>query len=297
MSGKARRARWLPAALVAVCVLSGVAVRAEEANEEAAEKADVWSDKAELSLVATDGNSSSMTLGLKNTLLGVWGPSSYKLEVGAIRAETTTTTRIAVGPDPGDFQVIEDDDSAVTAEFYYVDNAYARKITDRSYWGAGARWERNRPSGIDNRTMLGGLYGNIWLAREDVGFKTEYGLTATWEDAAVEDPRMSDPFLGARVGMWYWNRWGAHTIYRNELVLDEDLNETSDFRADWLNSVEVAMSEKLALKVGLRFLYDNMPALQELPLEFPAGTPTGDLVTTGLDDLDTIFTASLVVNF
>jgi len=291
-----RRIRRTPV-VVTFAAASLVAAGALAAEEAEAPKAKVWSDAAELGLVATDGNSETLTLGLKNTLVGKWGKSSYTLGVGAVRGESTTFYRVAVGPDPGDYDVVEESESNVTADLYYVDNAYARTITDRSYWGAAARWERNRPAGVDNRTSLGGLYGNVWFDRKDLGFRTEYGLTATWEGAVVEDPAMSDPFLGFRFGWLYRDLLGSHTTFTNKLVVDENLDETSDLRSDMLTTLAVAMSEKLALQVSLQFLYDHEPALEEIPLEFPRGTPTGDRVVTGLDDLDTIFTASLVVHF
>jgi hypothetical protein len=43
-------------------------------------------------------------------------------------------------------------------------------------------------------------------------------------------------------------------------------------------------------------LYDNRPSLVEVDLD-ATFAPTGQTVTTELDSLDTIFTASLVVNF
>jgi hypothetical protein len=49
------------------------------------------------------------------------------------------------------------------------------------------------------------------------------------------------------------------------------------------------MSKKLALKVTLQWLYDNQPAALAI-------SPTGEVLAEA-DDLDTVFTASLVINF
>ena len=74
------------------------------------------------------------------------------------------------------------------------------------------------------------------------------------------------------------------------LVVDENLNDTEDLRADWTNSLTVAMSERLALKTSLQVLFDNQPSLTAVPL--------GDSeVLTPLDKVDSIFTVALVVNF
>jgi hypothetical protein len=53
----------------------------------------------------------------------------------------------------------------------------------------------------------------------------------------------------------------------------------------------------LALKAGLQLLYDNAPALEELKLLDLGGVDTGTTVPSELDELDTILTVSLVVDF
>jgi hypothetical protein len=77
------------------------------------------------------------------------------------------------------------------------------------------------------------------------------------------------------------------------LVLDDNLDETSDWRADMANGLAVAMSDNLALKVGLQLLYDNEPAIELIP-NTPA--PPAE-VPFELDEMDTILTTSLVVDF
>ena len=55
---------------------------------------------------------------------------------------------------------------------------------------------------------------------------------------------------------------------------------------------------KLRDKVSLQWLYDNEPALTGLPLfatEEPVGDPIGEVMVP-VDELDTIFRASMVVN-
>ncbi len=72
-------------------------------------------------------------------------------------------------------------------------------------------------------------------------------------------------------------------------MLDENLSETDDVRADWTNSVTAAMSDNLALKASLQVLYDNLAAL--------AGVPLGsDSVLVPLQKSDRTLTLALVVN-
>src|SRR5207245_1656187 len=82
---------------------------------------------------------------------------------------------------------------------------------------------------------------------------------------------------------------------RYDLILDGNLDDTSDFKANMTNSLAVAMSRRLALKVSLQLLYDHQPAFQAVDLL--GAPPPGVKVLAQLDDLDTIFTTSLVVNF
>ena len=56
-----------------------------------------WSDQADLSYVLTAGNSESTTLGLKNELKRTWEKSLFTFKVAAIRAESTTFVRTAIG--------------------------------------------------------------------------------------------------------------------------------------------------------------------------------------------------------
>ena len=61
--------------------------------------------------------------------------------------------------------------------------------------------------------------------------------------------------------------------------------------AAW-DAVTVTMNDRFALQVSLLALWDNMPALEAIPLN--GGPPT---VLVELEEFDTVFTASLVVNF
>jgi putative salt-induced outer membrane protein YdiY len=246
----------------------------------------------------TTGNSETSTLGIKNILSRAWERSGFTLTAGGTRAESTTTSRFAVGT-PGSFSVTETEATQKTAENYYLNGKYDRKITETFFWFAGLGWDRNRFAGIENRYIAEAGVGNIWINEERIKFRTEYGVTFTDQEDVVEIAGDSDNWLGARFAWDYLHKFGANTTYQNLLVLDANLDDTDDWRADMINSVSVAMSEKLALKVSLQWLFDNQPSFSGAPL-FDAPPPGGTLVGTvpvELDELDTIFTASLVVNF
>ncbi len=248
-----------------------------------------WFDTAELSFVLTAGNSQTTTLGAKNTLERVWERATFKLEAGGIRTESTVTTRTASGS-PTDFVISEEGESQVTAENYFARGRYDRNLSDRVFLFGGLGWERNTFAGFDNRYAVIGGVGNSWFDRDDTRFRTDYGVTYTVQDNIVG---ARGEFAGARVSYDYWRKVLPTTDFYSTLILDENLDETEDFRADFTNSVAVAMSEKLALKTSLQLLYDNQPSLVAVPLE---GTPD-TTVLAELDELDSIFTVALVAKF
>ena len=141
--------------------------------------------------------------------------------------------------------------------------------------------------------------GNIWVDREDLKFRTDYGLTYTRQEEVAAMAGVDDTFAGIRITSKYERTFGKMTTYSNDTVVDENLDETSDLRVNMINSVSVTMNSRLALKVSLQWLYDTEPSFEAIDrfLVFPpAGTPSGQ-VPRQLDNLDTIFTPSLVINF
>lgn len=249
-----------------------------------------WGDKAELGYVFVDGNAQSSSLGFKNELTYRWEKALFTFRVGAVRAKTTDITREAVGT-PDDFTVITHETDRVAAENYFANVQYDRTITERFYWFVGAGWDRNKPSGIENRyTGVAGV-GNIWVDTEKIKFKTNYGLSYTSQEDSLGD---TDSFAGARFSWDYLHKFGANTTYQNLFIFDLNVEETSDWRGDMINSLAVAMSKSLALKLSLQWLYDNEPALIAVDL---AGSDPPTKVSIEADELDTIFTASLVMTF
>lgn len=266
------------------------------------EKDTGWKDTAEFSYVVTAGNSETSTFGFKNTLSRAWDRSSMTFKAGGIRAESTTIRNlIAVGSDE-DFDVDFDEETNTTAENYFLSGRYDHKVSDRFFWFTGAGWDRNRPAGIENRYIARGGVGNIWIDEDRIKFKTDYSLSYTDQEDVVEVEGVDASFLGASFSWAYLHKFGANTTYENFLVLDANLEESSDWRGDMVNSVAVAMNSRLALKLSLQWLYDNSPSFQEVgrydvaPIGPPFPDPDG-FVLVELDDLDTVFTASLVVNF
>jgi hypothetical protein len=285
------------AAFAALILMLGgdASVAAEE------EKKLGWSDVAEFSWVATSGNSETETIGFKNKLLRRWEHSAFELNVGGIQAENTTVTEIfAVGPDQNNFTVTRETETKKTAENYYLNGKYGKTITERFFWYAGAGWDRNEFAGIRNRYTGSGGVGNLWVDKEKVLWRTDYGVSYTDQQDVVKNPNVDETFAGIRISSTYKQQFGATTTYGNDTILDENLSDTEDFRANMTNWVTVGISDNLALKVSLQWLFDNLPSFEEIDFFLPGNMPPAarnGTVFVPLEDLDTIFMTSLVVNF
>ncbi|HEY3176361.1 MAG TPA: DUF481 domain-containing protein [Candidatus Polarisedimenticolia bacterium] len=288
---------WRRALFLGVLALAGAipAFAQQDPNER-------WKDSAEMSYVVTAGNSDTQTFGFKNKLWRAWDKNALEFNLGGVRAKATTR-RFAIADDPNDpqrsFDIEEERD--LVAEAYYFNGRYDRKLSDRFFWYAGAGWERNRFAGLQNRYTAAGGVGNLWFDTERAKWRTDYSATYTRQDDVVVDPGFDDTFFGVRVTSSFMKKMGASTTYTNDTILDENVDETKDFRANMINGLSVQMSTHLALKVSLQSLYDNRPAIRELETFFD--DPVRGLVETKkpvideLDRLDTIFTTSLVINF
>lgn len=248
-----------------------------------------WADQAEFTFVMSAGNASSSTFGLKNVLDRVWENASFNLSAGGVRTFATIKTGNATGT-VDNFTPVENED--LTAENYYVRSRYDRTISDAAYLFGGAGWERNTFAGIEGRYSFVSGTGRTWFESDESRFKTDVGLTYTIQDDVTPTPGASDSFLGLRATWDYFNKLTETTDFGSALIVDENLDDTSDLRGDLTNWIAVAMSERMALKAQLQLLFDNQPALEEFIL-LSTQTP----VTRSLDKLDSILTVALVVNF
>jgi putative salt-induced outer membrane protein YdiY len=244
---------------------------------------------ADLSYVLTSGNSSSSSLGFKADVTRRWTKSSLGFAAGGIRASSSPDTRVAVGT-PDDFEV-RIPDSEPTAEAYYARGRYDYKLSERLFYTLGGGWERNRFSGIENRWVVDTGVGYIVLNNDKTAFRGALGVTYTSEDYTVAS---TNSFVGARVGWDFRHQLLATTTLTHTLILDENLEDTSDLRIDAQFGLRVAMTAKLGLKVNWRILFDNQPAFEKLPLVAPGGQPSGLTVLAPYKKTDQGLSISLV---
>ena len=264
--------------------------------QEEEEKKLGWFDAAELTYVSTAGNSEARTLGFRNTLRRVWEDANFTFDVSLFRASSGTVTRTATGSSPDDFQVIKESVSELTAENYNARGQYDRNLSARLYWFAGAGWDRNPFAGIRNRYDAGGGIGNIWFDNDTTRFRTDYGVSVVHQEDVVTDPSFDPTFASLRLSSDFTRKLTSNSEFINVTIANENLNETTDFRLDMINSLGVQMSSLLALKVSYQILFDNLPSLEQVDLIAPGGNAVGSVVVP-VDKFDGIFTVALVLNF
>jgi putative salt-induced outer membrane protein YdiY len=249
---------------------------------------------ADLSYVLTAGNSSSKTLGFKGDLTERWERHSIGLAAGAIRASSSAPdARYAIGT-PDDYDVVVPE-AQPTAASYYGRGRYHYKLSDRLFYTVGLGWERNRFSGVDSRWVGDTGAGYIFLNDARTSFRASAGVTWTHEKDTVQDERKTS-FVGARLGWDFQQKLFESTTFSHTLVADENLEQTEDLRVDAQFGIQVAMTKGLGLKVNWRLLWDNQPALAEVPLVGAGGIPTGLTVVAPYKELDQGFSVSLVLS-
>lgn len=250
-----------------------------------------WAGTGELSLLATGGNSETFSLGLRATATRTWEAALLTLEAAALQAEQTRVERRVVGP-PEATVLVETETSETTADSYSLSGTYDRELSERLLAFGSAAWEKDELAGIANRASAAAGLGHIWAQSETMESRTRYGIGYTWEDLASG---LADEFVHLRLEWSFRRLLTATTTFTSDLVVNENLDDTSDYRANLLASVAVTMTERLALKVSGEAKYDHEPALVEVPRELPAGIPTGEVALVELEALDTILSAALVV--
>ena len=284
------RGRFLAAAFTVflVSVAPAPAIFAQEAGAS-------WYHSTELSFVRTGGNAVSSTFGIATTVTRSWDRTEVKIEAGGIRTRSTRYRRVAIGTET-DYRVEENAESDISAENYRGQARIDRRFSERTSVFVQSGWTRNTFSGIRHR-LVNVLGISTRLAASDTQrLRTAYGFTHTVQQDIVPDPEADGRFLGLRLSSEYWRKVTANTEWTSNLVMDGNGDDPSDLRADWTNSLSVAMSEHMGLKTSFRTTFDNRPALARLPLMSTGGEEVGNVLVRR-KELDRTFTVALVVSF
>lgn len=255
-----------------------------------------WSTVAELNFVMTAGNSEAKTLGFNGAAERKWAKSLLLLKAGALKVDTTSDLGFAIGTGQDDFYVPEV--TATTAENYYLGGKYDRNISERLYWYVAVGWMRNEFSGIEDRYVASGGVGNVWYDRERFSFRTNYGISYTNQQDVVKTPFVETSYAGLLFNSNLRKQFGKNdTEYGNDFLFNYSLADSDNWRWTMDQWISMSLTEILALKVNLLWLYNNVPSFREYDLVPAPGEPSTGTVLAQLDELDTIFSISLVVKF
>ena len=249
------------------------------------------SNNTELGLVLTTGNSRSTSVGLRNLYLYRWSGAELRWESGWLRVASRDGDRFAVGT-PVDFEV-QEPGTALDSQRLFSKLGYQRQLSTRSDWFANFDAVRDEPANILHQLVLAGGLGTTWRKTDTFVFRTAYGVTYTDENLRVTG---SNRFGGYRLYYGLRTPVAPTSTFESELTADGSFDTGDDIRTDWLNGLSVTMNSRLALKASVRMLFRNVPALETLDLESPAGLPIGT-IEVSKDKVDLSITSSVVMTF
>lgn len=255
-----------------------------------------WAFTAELTAVWTAGNSQSNTIGFGATIERSFAHSGFKIEGGGLQSRSSLTTRTAVGT-TSSFTLQETKVTEKTAEWYFARGRYDHQLGDKTFVFGGVDWMRNQFSGIDSRLLFAAGAGATLANSDRVSFKTDVSATYTFQEDVVENPFVKTNFPGLRAAYDLSWQLTASTKLMNQLFGDLNLVDTDDIRVDFTIGLPISISSVLAFKPSWQLLWRNQPSLTEVPLENPAGTPTGETVLVPLEKLDSFLRLALVLDF
>lgn len=262
--------------------------------------APTWTDKASLSFVSVGGNAQSQSLGFANEYLYKWTDASFAFNVAGVRVNTTTTTRSATGTSAMNYTLVETSTTQTTSEAYTALLRYDHKLSEHAFWFGAGTWDRNRPSGLDNRYKGIAGVGNAWVNTDRTKFRTDYGFGYTKEDPLFRPDGFVDSYATWQLGAKLEQKAFATSAFTSELSLSGSLKEGKDWLGTLKNSFTTTLSQRLALKVGYDLAYRNQPNVLGVDIvQTPVTDPPVILgkAPVTLKKLDTVFTTSLVITF
>ncbi len=262
-----------------------------------------WTTTANLSTVATAGNTEAFSLGGKLRTERNWLRTMFFIDASAVRQDASDRTVYAVGSSPSSFTVVDTSTRHKKAENYSVESGVERRVTERFFYTVNGGYKRDLFSGI--KTLASGRagVGYFWSDRVAQELKLSVDATINHQEEQVKDPAKKDNFVGGRFEGDYSVKFGdsKQSVFTTKNSVDEDFQVTADWRLTSDNALTVSMSRRFALQLGGKIDYRNMPALQQIPLYLGTPVPGGAgpiaQVTTPFKKTDATVTVSLVVNW
>jgi putative salt-induced outer membrane protein YdiY len=270
---------WLSTVAVASLVLWITPATAQE------EKTPPYTEqKADLGYTFTSGNARAQTLSALYDYKHAFTFGELSFNASALRSETRD--RVFVGVDASNQPIFVETEN-IAAEAYGVGAKYRHDLGPRLFaYGLGT-WARVLQAGLDDRWRGGGGVGMKVIQPQPHKLDVEIGAEYT-DESYVDGGSAS--FASLRAFTDYDFAISDHSSFSSDLEFLENLDDTDDYRFNWVNSITASMTNNLALKLSYVLLFDNRPAV----LTVSPGPPP---VLDEREELDQIFTTSLVVNW
>jgi hypothetical protein len=260
-----------------------------------------WTTTANLSGVMTGGNTETLSLGLKGHTEYNWLRTQFFLEGGGIRQDAVDKAFYAVGT-PGSFTVTDTSTRNRKAENYFAETGFVRRVTERFFWDLGGGFKRDLFSGVEQLFSGRAGVGYYWSDRSAQELKLGLDATYNHQKEKVPNPEAKDNWAGGRFTADYAVKFGTskQSAFTSKLALDQNLQVGKDVRGLWDNALTVSMTRRLALQLGGKVDFRNMPALQEIALFATPPVPgasSNAKVTTPFKKTDVWLTVSFVLNW
>jgi putative salt-induced outer membrane protein len=204
-----------------------------------------WKGKGEAGVVLARGNSETDTVNLKldmSTERDLW---KHSFGIAALRAS-----------DNGD----------LTAERYAAFGQSDYKLSDRSYWFGGLRYEKDTFGGFDYQASATTGYGYKFIDSESTKFSGQIGGGFRRSKNAVTGATKGEGVATGQLD--YEHAFNASTKLVDRLRVESGSSNT--FASNEL-ALQVKMSDRLALSVGVAVRHNTDP---------PAGLKQTDTLTT-----------------
>lgn len=278
-----------------------------------------WYSSTDLSAVVASGNSDTLNVGATINIRRVWLRTSWNNTASFSRNDVRDPQRLAIIT--GNSVSIEKGEFVAKSEKLFANSVFERRVTERFFWNLGGSGERDKFAGLNSRLTGFAGVGFLWQSVQGSGFfKAGVAGTYTAQDEVIDDPETENQFAGVRFTADGEKRFGEQLqhAFTSNLIVDQNVQDTDDLRANWQVALAAALNQRLSLKVGSQVAFDNAPQLVDYPATVSLGggafreaeqadilrvIPGGDVrivenkLVAPAKKVDATFTVSLVINF
>lgn len=220
-----------------------------------------WSDEAQLSFVATGGNSDVETLSAKNLYrLNFASNYTFLWRAEALNGRTN---------------------DVLSAERYFTDLRLEYAFSEHAYLYANTGWLRDTFAGLDARTYLSSGGGYRILKGPDSFLKLEGGANVAKESypGFGSEDESSRRFTEGRLFMEFTYLFSEKNKFTQSLESLHDFSDSERYRVNGETALTAALNSRFSLRVSHQVKYNHQP------------------VPVTLNKTDTVLSTAIVANF